>query len=104
MDTKRLAGRTALVTGSTEGIGAGVALAFAAEGAHVVVTGRNAQRGADLVERIGADGGRADFVRADLAGGMMTVQRLADEGARRLAIANKASVSRRVPGIAGSLS
>lgn len=83
MDTKRLAGRTALVTGSTEGIGAGVALAFAAEGAHVVVTGRNAQRGADLVERIGADGGRADFVRADLAGGMMTVQRLADEATER---------------------
>jgi len=83
VDTKRLAGRTALVTGSTEGIGAGVALAFAAEGAHVVVTGRNAQRGADLVERIGADGGRADFVRADLAGGMMTVQRLADEATER---------------------
>jgi NAD(P)-dependent dehydrogenase (short-subunit alcohol dehydrogenase family) len=60
-----------------------VALAFAAEGAHVVVTGRNAQRGADLVERIGADGGRADFVRADLAGGMMTVQRLADEATER---------------------
>jgi DNA-binding PadR family transcriptional regulator len=41
---------------------------------------------------------------AYLAESVSEMQRLADEGARRLAIANKASVSRRVPGIAGSLS
>jgi NAD(P)-dependent dehydrogenase (short-subunit alcohol dehydrogenase family) len=79
VDKTRLAGRTALVTGSTEGIGAGVALAFATEGAHVVVTGRNAQRGSEMVERITAHGGKADFVQADLARGLSAVQELAGE-------------------------
>jgi NAD(P)-dependent dehydrogenase (short-subunit alcohol dehydrogenase family) len=83
MDTGRLAGRTALVTGSTEGIGAGVALGFGAAGAHVVVTGRNAGRGTEVVERIVAEGGRADFVRADLAGGLSAVRALADEATSR---------------------
>jgi NAD(P)-dependent dehydrogenase (short-subunit alcohol dehydrogenase family) len=84
VDTKRLAGRTALVTGSTEGIGAGVAAAFAAEGAHVIVTGRSAQRGDEVVKRIVADGGRAEFVRADLADGASAVSALADEATSRL--------------------
>ena len=78
VQTTRLAGRTALVTGSTEGIGAGIAAAFAAEGARVVVTGRNPQRGHELVERIAAAGGTAGFVQADLAGGMGAVRSLAD--------------------------
>ncbi|WP_415795473.1 SDR family NAD(P)-dependent oxidoreductase, partial [Mycolicibacterium frederiksbergense] len=41
----RLAGRTALVTGSTGGLGVAIAHALAAEGASVVVTGRNTDRG-----------------------------------------------------------
>jgi NAD(P)-dependent dehydrogenase (short-subunit alcohol dehydrogenase family) len=64
----RLAGKTALVTGSTSNIGRAIALAFAAEGAHVVVSGRDAERGRTVVETIRAEGGRADFVRADLDG------------------------------------
>ena len=79
MDKQRLAGRTALITGSTDGIGAGLALAFAAEGAQVVVTGRNADRGRAVVEQIVAEGGTADFVRADVAGGLGAVRQLADE-------------------------
>lgn len=63
----RLAGETALVTGSTSGIGAAVAVMFAREGARVVVTGRDAQRGAAVVERITALGGSATFRAADLA-------------------------------------
>ncbi len=67
--TSRLQGRTALVTGSTSNIGRAIALAFAAEGAHVIVSGRNADRGAAVVAEARAAGGRADFVAADLDGG-----------------------------------
>ncbi|MYT72269.1 MULTISPECIES: glucose 1-dehydrogenase [unclassified Streptomyces] len=64
----RLNGRTALVTGSTSNIGRAIAEVFAAEGAHVVVSGRNADRGTVVVDGIRAAGGRADFVAADLDG------------------------------------
>ncbi|MDG4808195.1 SDR family NAD(P)-dependent oxidoreductase [Micromonospora sp. WMMD1120] len=59
-------GKTALITGSTSGIGRATALRLAAAGASVVVTGRDAQRGASVVEKIKADGGQARFVAADL--------------------------------------
>ncbi|GAA0275306.1 SDR family NAD(P)-dependent oxidoreductase [Cryptosporangium japonicum] len=61
-----LSGKTALVTGSTTGIGRATAFALAARGATVVVTGRNAERGAEVVQKIQADGGSARFVAADL--------------------------------------
>jgi NAD(P)-dependent dehydrogenase (short-subunit alcohol dehydrogenase family) len=65
----RLQGRTALVTGSTDGIGAGVARTLAAEGAHVIVTGRDEIRGAKVADGITGSGGAATFVRADLSDG-----------------------------------
>jgi NAD(P)-dependent dehydrogenase (short-subunit alcohol dehydrogenase family) len=83
MTRMRLAGRTALVTGSTDGIGVGIAEAFAAEGAHVIVTGRSSERGNQVVERIVADGGQAEFVAADVAGGLSAVRALADEAISR---------------------
>jgi NAD(P)-dependent dehydrogenase (short-subunit alcohol dehydrogenase family) len=75
----RLAGRTALVTGSTGGLGAAFAAALAAEGAFVVVSGRNAARGKDVVAGIESRGGAAAFVPADLGLGTDEVRRLAAE-------------------------
>jgi NAD(P)-dependent dehydrogenase (short-subunit alcohol dehydrogenase family) len=62
----RLAGELALVTGSTAGIGKAVAVRFAAEGAAVVVTGRDRDRAESVVATITAAGGTAHAVLADL--------------------------------------
>ncbi len=62
----RLVGKVALVTGGTSGIGRATAVLFAREGASVVLTGRDEERGADTVREIEGLGGRARFVRADV--------------------------------------
>ncbi|MGV9345124.1 SDR family NAD(P)-dependent oxidoreductase [Streptomyces spiralis] len=80
----RLAGKTALVTGATSNIGRAIAEEIAAEGAHVVVSGRNPERGAEVVDGIRARGGRADFVRADLDGSAAASRALAEEAGRVL--------------------
>src|SRR5579862_2306833 len=54
-----LKGKTALVTGSTSGIGRATATALAARGAHVLIVGRNEQRAKDTVAGIESSGGRA---------------------------------------------
>jgi NAD(P)-dependent dehydrogenase (short-subunit alcohol dehydrogenase family) len=66
--TLRLTGKTALVTGSTSNIGRAIAVAFAAEGAHVAVSGRDTERGKEVVAAIEAAGGKAVFLRAELDG------------------------------------
>lgn len=58
--------KTALITGSTSGIGRATALTLARGGVHVVVSGRHAERGLQVVEQIRAEGGAAQFVGADL--------------------------------------
>ena len=73
----QLQNQTALVTGGTSGIGRETALLLAAEGAFVIVSGRNAAKGADTVAAIEAAGGRATFVWADLSV-LDSVRRLAE--------------------------
>jgi NAD(P)-dependent dehydrogenase (short-subunit alcohol dehydrogenase family) len=63
----RVAGKVAIVTGSTSGIGEGIARMLAAQGAAVVVSGRRKDEGMRVVSDILADGGQAIFVQADLA-------------------------------------
>ncbi|GAA4567306.1 SDR family NAD(P)-dependent oxidoreductase [Planotetraspora kaengkrachanensis] len=58
--------KTALITGSTSGIGRATALKLARDGVRVVVSGRDADRGMEVVKRIRAEGGGAEFVGAEL--------------------------------------
>ncbi len=72
-----LKGRTALVTGSTSGIGQATAIGLAARGAHVLVVGRNGQRAKDVVAEIEDGGGSASFnltTLADLASAQELVE------------------------------
>ncbi|BDF66965.1 dehydrogenase [Oscillospiraceae bacterium] len=62
----RFEGKTMLVTGGTSGIGKAVCLRAGAEGAYVIVAGRNAERGGAVVEEIVKGGGRAIFLAADV--------------------------------------
>ncbi|GAA0963978.1 SDR family NAD(P)-dependent oxidoreductase [Frigoribacterium faeni] len=73
----RLTGRTAVVTGSTSGIGEAIAHVLAASGATVVVSGRDADRAQRVVDAIVARGGSAHAVPADLAGSYADIRAFA---------------------------
>ncbi|HSG89900.1 MAG TPA: SDR family oxidoreductase [Pseudomonadales bacterium] len=64
----RLAGRIALITGGSSGIGRACAMRYAQEGAEIVIADRDARRGAEAVAEIRAAGNqRALFVEVDVA-------------------------------------
>src|SRR5213080_4632885 len=77
----RLAGRTAVITGGGGGIGRAAALAFAAEGARVVVADAHRAAGEETVRAVAAAGGMAAFTAADVtaAASVAAMVRFAEE-------------------------
>ena len=73
---EKLTGKTVLVTGSTDGVGRFAARRLGEAEARVLVHGRDAERGAQVVAEIEKAGGTATFLRADLAS-LAEVRRLA---------------------------
>jgi len=69
MNSNRLAGRIALITGASRGIGRAVALAFAREGAHVILLGRTQGALEEVDDEIREAGGAATLLQLDLRKG-----------------------------------
>ena len=82
----------ALVTGATSGIGREAARKLAADGFSVLVHGRDAERGAAVVDEIIAKGGHARFAAADLTD-VADLQRLATQAADVDVLVNNAGFS-----------
>jgi NAD(P)-dependent dehydrogenase (short-subunit alcohol dehydrogenase family) len=77
MMSQRLQDKVALVTGSTSNIGRAIAISFAAEGAHVVVTGRDTDRGNAVREAVKGGDGEATFLPHGLDGSVESSRELA---------------------------
>lgn len=89
---QNVVGRTALVTGATSGVGRATALQLAREGTEVIVHGRDADRGDQVVAEIEREGGKARFIAADLSD-PAEIRRLADEAGEVDVLVNNAGFS-----------
>lgn len=105
----RLAGRTAIVTGSASGIGRAIALRFSREGAHVIVAdlsdGESSSRDGTpaTADAIATEGGKATFVRTDvtIAGSVETLFKSAQRIANRIdVVVSNAGIFRGYPVVA----
>lgn len=76
-----LAGKTAVITGSTRGIGRAIALRFAREGARIVVNGTSPERGAAVMNELAALGAEAQLCLGDVSSPEFA-QQLAEFAAR----------------------
>ncbi|OBF19135.1 short-chain dehydrogenase [Mycobacterium kubicae] len=86
-----MSGQKALVTGATSGIGRAIAKRLAAEGAEVIVHGRNGARAEEVVHEITAQGGTAGFLTADLSD-TADIERLARDAGDVDILVNNAGV------------
>src|SRR3954468_20148801 len=83
-EAKMFAGKNVVITGAGRGIGRSLALAFAEQGAQVLVhCGHAAKEASDVVGQIVDSGGRAKFIQADLTQSA-EAQRLVAEAPRLL--------------------
>jgi NAD(P)-dependent dehydrogenase (short-subunit alcohol dehydrogenase family) len=93
-------GKTALITGSTDGVGRMVATRLGQDGWRVLVHGRDRARGEEVVAEIKKAGGEAEFLQADL-GALAEVRRLAgavQQATKRLELlVNNAGIGRGDP-------
>ena len=76
----KLKDKVAVVTGSTSGMGKAIAKLFCSEGASVVVSGRNRERGREIIEDLTDSGHKAVFVEGDV--GTLETNRLILNSAR----------------------
>src|SRR4030081_2508324 len=82
-DVSRLAGRIAVVTGAASGIGKGISIAYAREGADIVVADKVTEgQAADVIAAIKAQGREALFVRTDV-GDEASVRAMAEQALGR---------------------
>lgn len=99
---KQFDNQVVLVTGATAGIGRAAALAFAREGARLVVSGRNLDAGNTLVRELQALGAQAEFVQADVSQEEQ-VMRLVDHCVSRFGALDVAVNSAGMEGQGGSI-
>jgi NADP-dependent 3-hydroxy acid dehydrogenase YdfG len=100
MQTRKLIGKVALVTGASSGIGEATALALAAEGARVAIAARRRQRLDDLADRIREGGGEALAIEADVTDevrALAMVQRVLQDCGRLDMLVNVAGVGVAAP-------